>query len=285
MQQGSDESAPDALPRVPFRALLPYVVITFSIAWGVLALYITLPERMSAWFGQLTGDHPLFYLAVYAPAIAAFIIVARCGGAGGVGRFLSRVGLWRCSPGWYVFIAVGLPAVFYLGALIKGHSSAPAAALDSWHALVVALALMLVKGPVEEFGWRGLALPLLQRRFAPIWAGLIVGIVWGVWHLPAFCLSSTPQSAWPFAPFFLGSVALSVIVTPMFNRSRGSILLPALFHFQAINPLWPDAQPYDTYILVVVATVIVWLNRRSMFAAAGAVTGVIPDGGEHSRGV
>lgn len=280
LRQGSDGSAPYARARVPFRALLPYVVITFAIAWGVLALYITLPERMSAWFGQLTGDHPLFYLAVYAPAIAAFIIVARCGGAGGVRRFLSRVGLWRCSAGWYVFIAVCLPAVFYLGALIKGQFSAPPAALDSWQGVLVAVALMLVKGPVEEFGWRGLALPLLQRRFAPIWAGLIVGIVWGVWHLPAFCLSSTPQSAWPFAPFFLGSVALSIIVTPMFNRSGGSILLPALFHFQAINPLWPDAQPYDTYMLVVVAIVIVWLNRQSMFTSADAVTRVIPDRAE-----
>ena len=275
----------DTQPVVPVSVLLPFLLITFGIAWGILGLYIGLPERMSAWFGQLTGDHPLFYLAVYAPAIAAFIIVARCGGAGGLRRFLSRAGLWRCSPGWYIFIAVGLPAVFYLGAMVKGPLAAPASALESWKGLLVALGLMLVKGPIEEFGWRGLALPLLQRRFAPIWAGLIVGLVWGVWHLPAFCLSSTPQSAWPFAPFFLGSVALSVIVTPMFNRSAGSILLPALFHFQAINPIWPDAQPYDTYILVVVAVVIVWLNRRSMFASADAVTRVIPESTDGSHGV
>lgn len=49
--------------------------------------------------------------------------------------------------------------------------------------------------------------------------------------------------------FFLGSVAVSIILTPMFNKSGGSILLAALFHFQLNNPLWPDAQPSDMNIL------------------------------------
>ena len=43
---------------------------------------------------------------------------------------------------------------------------------------------------------------------------------------------------------------LAVIVTPLFNSSRGSILLPALFHLQVINPIWPDAQPWDTLFFV-----------------------------------
>lgn len=98
---------------------------------------------------------------------------------------------------------------------------------------------------MEEFGWRGLALPLLQQKFAPIWAGLILGVIWGFWHLPAFLLSGTPQSTWSFTPFFAGSVAVSVIVTTLFNKSHGSILLPIIFHFQLNNPIWPDAQPYD----------------------------------------
>jgi uncharacterized protein len=135
---------------------------------------------------------------------------------------------------------------------------------------------MAIKGPVEEIGWRGLALPLLQRRFSPIWAGLILGIIWGIWHLPAFLLSGTPQSAWSFTPFVIGAVAISVIVTPLFNKSRGSILLPALFHFQLINPLWPDAQPYDTYLFVGMAVLVVWSNRKSMFSRDGAVTEVVP---------
>ena len=109
-----------------------------------------------------------------------------------------------------------------------------------------AMLFMLFLGPVEEFGWRGVALPILQRHMAPLWAGLIIGATWGLWHLPAFYLSGTVQSGWGFAPFFVGNVCLSLIVTPLFNASRGSILWPALFHFQVNNPLWPDAQPYDT---------------------------------------
>lgn len=122
----------------------------------------------------------------------------------------------------------------------------------------------------------GRALPLLQRRFAPVWAGLILGAIWGVWHLPAFLVSGTPQSAWPFAPFLVAATAVSVIVTALFNAARGSILLPALFHFQLNNPLWPDAQPYDAVAFGAGAVAVVWLNRKTMFRKEGAATAVSP---------
>jgi CAAX protease family protein len=98
------------------------------------------------------------------------------------------------------------------------------------------------------------------------------------WHLPAFLLSGTQQSEWSFAPFFAGCIAISVIATGLFNGSRGSILLVALFHFNLMNPVFPDAQPYDTYFLVVFAVLIVWLCRKEMFTRKGAVTEVIPHG-------
>ena len=140
----------------------------------------------------------------------------------------------------------------------------------------MALVFTAIKGPVKEFGWRGLTLPLLQRKFAPIWVGLILGVIWGFWHLPAFLLSGTQQSAWSFTPFFSGSIAVSVIVTALFNTSRGSILLSALFHFQLNNPIWPDAQPYDTFLFVAAAVLVVWFNRKAMFTIEGTVTEVIP---------
>ena len=140
-----------------------------------------------------------------------------------------------------------------------------------------AMAFMVILGPVEELGWRGFALPLLQRRYPPLGAALVLGVIWGLWHLPAFFLSGTPQSAWGFTPFLVGAVALSVIVTPLFNVSRGSILLAAFYHYQMINPLWPDAQPYDTVILVPVAAVVVWWHRSSMLDRTG-VTVVVPRG-------
>ena len=94
----------------------------------------------------------------------------------------------------------------------------------SWREALPALALALFLGPIEEFGWRGFALPLLQRRFVPFWAGLILGVIWALWHLPSFLISGMPQAAWSAGPYFLGIVVLSVILTPMFNASRGSLM-------------------------------------------------------------
>jgi membrane protease YdiL (CAAX protease family) len=113
--------------------------------------------------------------------------------------------------------------------------------------VVPALGVALLIGPVEELGWRGVALPLLQRRWAPLWASLILGGFWGLWHLPAFLLSGTPQSAWSFGPYVVGVLALSVMLTPMVNAARGSLLITALFHFQMNGPAWPDAQPWENY--------------------------------------
>jgi len=262
--------------RISFFSLVPFLLIAFGVAWGILGLFIFLPDWMISTFGPLTGQHPLFFLAVYAPAIAAFIVVAYNSGAGGLRRYLARLLLWRCSLAWYVFLIVGIPLVFLIGAAWKGNLFTEPFPFSSFWPLIAALFFALIKGPVEEFGWRGLALPLMQRKFTPIVAALILGVIWGFWHMPAFLLSGTQQSAWSFTPFFVGCIALSVIVTALFNVSRGSILLSALFHFQLMNPIWPDAQPYDTYIFVAGAALVVWFNRKGMFTREGAVTEVIP---------
>lgn len=256
--------------------MVPFLLIAFGLAWGILGLYIFLTERMSALFGPLTGSHPLFFLAVYAPAIAAFCVVARTGGRAGLRRFLGRALLWRCPAAWYAFLLVGMPLIFVAGSALRGNLFTDPFPFESVPALLVGLLLAAIKGPVEEFGWRGVALPLLQRTFAPVWAGLILGVVWGLWHLPAFLLSGTQQSEWSFTAFFAGCLAISVIATALFNRSHGSILLTAFFHFTLMNPIFPDAQPYDTYALILVAAVIVGWRRREMFSRTGAIVDVIP---------
>lgn len=261
---------------VPFRSLVPFLLITFGLAWGILGLFIFLPDQMTRIFGKLTGQHPLFFLSVYAPAIAAFLIVIYHGGIGGLLRFLSRILLWRCSPVWYTFLILGIPLVFYVGSALKGNLLSEPFPFLTLTSLCWALVLAAIKGPVEEFGWRGVALPLLQRRLSPIWAGLALGVIWGLWHLPAFLLSGTQQSEWSFAPFFVGCIALSLIVTALFNASQGSLLLSALFHFMLMNPVFPDAEPYDTYLLSGIAILIIWLNRKTMFKKGGAIVAVIP---------
>jgi membrane protease YdiL (CAAX protease family) len=259
------------------RSLLPYLAITFGLAWGIVALLILFPDQIEAAFGQLSAKNPLFILAVYAPAIAAFTLVIRQGGLPGLRRYLSRLLLWRAHWGWYVFLLAGIPVLFYSGAALKGNLFSAPFPFSKWYDVLPALAFMLVLGPVEEFGWRGFALPVLQQRFTPIWAGLILGAIWGAWHLPAFYLSGVPQSAWSFFPFFIGSIAIGVIVTPLFNTSGGSILLPLLFHWQLINPVFPDAAPHDTIMFVAAAIFVVIINRKTMFSRESGMTEVIPD--------
>ncbi|WP_240966870.1 CPBP family intramembrane glutamic endopeptidase [Nodosilinea sp. P-1105] len=256
--------------------MVPFLLITFGLAWGIVALFIFFPQQMSGMFGELTGQHPLFFLAVYAPAIAAFIIVLQRGGRRGLQQYFSRLLLWRCSVPWYVFLAIGIPLIFYTASALQGDLLRDPFPFDSGQALITASLLMAIKGPIEEFGWRGFALPLLQCRFTPLGAGLILGVIWGIWHVPAFLLSGLPQGSWSFMPFFAGSVAVSVIMTSLYNASRGSLLLAILFHFQLINPLWPDAQPLDMALFVVAAGLIVWLDRNAMLTKKQAVTEVIP---------
>src|SRR5690606_20793238 len=142
-------------------------------------------------------------------------------------RFLRRLAAWSAPVGWWLFVIAGIPAVMYAGAALAGTVGHPLP-FSSWWQALGALALALFLGPVEELGWRGLALPLLQRRFAPLWAGLILGVVWAVWHVPAFLIGGTPQSAWDFLPYFAGVITISVLMTGLFNASRGSLLTPVI---------------------------------------------------------
>lgn len=261
---------------VPTRALLPFFAITFISSWAILLPYAVFPASVAGALGELNATHPLFLLAVYGPAIAAFVVVVHYGGMSGLRRFFARLALWRCPPIWYAFLFVVIPFVFFVGAALAGRFPAGWPSFDGAGALLGAMLFMAILGPVEEFGWRGVALPLMQRKLAPAWAGLVLGIIWGIWHLPAFFLSGTPQGAWSFTPFLIGSIAISVILTPLFNQSRGSLLLAAFYHYQMINPLWPDAQPYDYVLFVVLTAVIVWLCRGSMFDRSAGVTEVAP---------
>jgi membrane protease YdiL (CAAX protease family) len=70
-------------------------------------------------------------------------------------------------------------------------------------------------------------------------------------------------------------LALGVIVTPMFNAARGSLLIPMLFHFQINGPAWPEAQPWENYLFAIVAVLIVVVNRRTMLHRNTAVTEVL----------
>ncbi len=261
------------------KALLPFLAISFGLTWGLAAVLFLFYDQVVAIFGEVSMANPLFILAVYSPGIAGIFLVWWHYGLKGLGSFFRRLTLWRASTLWWLFLLLGIPVLVYAGAALTGTISDPFP-FSPWYQVFPAIAVSLFIGPIEEFGWRGVALPLLQRKFAPFWAGLILGGIWGAWHIPSFLIGGTPQSAWAFGPYFIGVVTICVIMTPLFNSARGSLLISALYHFQMMNPAFPDAQPWDTLMFLIAAVVIVWVNRRDMFKRGSGVTDVLmPDDG------
>lgn len=257
------------------KTLIPFLAITFGLNFGLAALLFLFYDQIVAIFGEISASNPLFILAVYSPGIAGIFLIWWHYGLKGLGHFFRRLTLWRAPIVWWVFLIVGIPALVYIGAAITGTINDPYL-YSPWYRVLPAIAAALFIGPIEEFGWRGVAQPLLQRKFSPFWSALILGGIWGLWHIPAFLIGGTPQSAWEFGPYFLGLVAIAVILTPLFNASRGSLLIAALFHFQIMNPAFPDAQPWDIYLFILTAIIVVWLNRHEMFRLGSGVTEVLP---------
>ena len=147
------------------KSVRTFFVLTFALSWGVLALLIAFPDQIEAVFGEMGYTNPAFILAVYAPGIVGILMVWRHYGVKGLGSFFRRLTLWRMSLAWWLVLLIGMPAVYYAGAAIKGTLTDPFP-FSPWYAVIPALLPALFIGPIEEFGWRGVALPLLQRRFA-----------------------------------------------------------------------------------------------------------------------
>jgi membrane protease YdiL (CAAX protease family) len=85
----------------------------------------------------------------------------------------------------------------------------------------------------KEIGWRGFALPRLQRLYGPLVGSLILGSLWGLWHLPLFLIPDwdTPHgSPLDVALFVIWAVAITVVFTWVFNNTTGSVLLAILAH-------------------------------------------------------
>ena len=272
-QQPPRAPAESPIRPVSQRTVWIFFAGTFALSWGLGALFVAFADQIEAVLGPMGYTNPMFIVMVWAPGIVGVLLVIRHYGLRGLVPFLRRLTLWRMSAAWWLVLLLGMPAVFYAGAVVTGNvGDFP---IDPWYGVLPALIPAFLIGPIEELGWRGLALPVLQRRFAPLWAALIVGVVAAIWHTPAFLLSGTKQAAWSFGPFFFGVVAISVILTAMFNASRGSLLVAFLFHAQMNGPAWPDAQPWDMVGFCVVAAVVVLVTRRSMLTRGSGATSVL----------
>lgn len=256
--------------------LVPYTILTFGITWSVMTLLILFPQYVPAFLGPMGVTHPLYILAVWCPGLVAMILIVTSTGFAGLRRYFGRLFHVNASWGWWAFVLLGLPALKIVGAMLNG------APINQWLNLqpfwgVLGISLfMLFLGPVEEFGWRGFFLPLMQRVMTPAMAGLIIGFLWAIWHIPAFFLDGAPHTAWSMLPFIIGVTSVGTVMAVVYNKTNGNLLFPILIHWQLNIEFWPEAQPWENYLNLALAIVLLWVHRDVMFSRGKGLTEVVP---------
>lgn len=213
--------------------LAAYFALAYTITWVLLAPIVV------AGTGLANPLFVLLYLAgSFGPGLAAVLVSWATGGWGEVRALLGRLFQWRVRSRWYVTVLL-LPVALRLGAVgVQMALGAPPPAFEGavWPlALAQFLVLALVTGPLgEEVGWRGFALPRLQRHHGALAASLILGVLWALWHLPTFLLGGTAQAAVSPVWLLVEIVGATVLYTWVYNNTGGSLLLAFLFH-DALN--------------------------------------------------
>ena len=213
------------------RPLRIYLWLAFGITWGVGGVALLAGDIRS---GGAMPLHPLHYVAAFGPTVAGLLMAARVDGRDGLRRLLVRALPRTSSLLWYVAVVVGFPGANVIATWLIAPESL--ATLPSWDRLLFMFPVTMVTdtGPLgEEFGWRGFALPRLLERQRPLLAAVILGVIWWAWHLPTFFIPALSQSQLSVPVFLVNSLALSVIMTWLYRRTGGDLLLMILVHVAA----------------------------------------------------
>ena len=259
---------------------LPYVLSGDGL--GVLDL--TFPSLLGT--TQFAGILPGAYAG---PLTAALIVTATAEGRPGLRRWGRRLVRFRVGWRWYVAVLVGVPASLLLATfLLPG--AVPGAVVPGLVVLVAYVPQLAIQvftsGLAEEPGWRDFALPRLQHRYGAVPGTLVLGVLWGTWHLPLFLTASWggwPDLAWSKpVEFVVGCVAVSIVMTWVFNRTGRGLPLMILFHASintTMGTAWVatfptlDARTYPAHVLVVtwaVLSAIVLVATRGRLGLAPA---------------
>ena len=213
-------------------ATLPvFLAITFGWAWGLWGYWVVAMPP-----GGLQISAPFIVCAILgglAPTIAA-LVVSAAAGRGEIGRrLLVPLRRWRghgAALGPALLLMLAAVALSLVGqALLIGPLRWPDPALVS-----MALVWPVLAALGEEPGWRGVLLPQLVSRFGLLPAALVVGIVWGLWHLPADYIALKGYGDWFWAAFVLnGPVVLtahSILMAWLWKRTSGSLSAAVVYH-------------------------------------------------------
>ncbi len=249
------------------RPLISYFLIAFGFGWGLPALAFLFSGIFEGYDVSLPQYSPLHYFIAWSPALAALIVVGTVQGAPGLKDYLARLLQWRADAGWSAFVLLGIPFLYLLAALLARFLGGPsdATSADSRPAFATAVLFAGSALPWGEIGWRGIALPLLQRRFVGFIAALLLGLICGLWQLPSFFMGEYFYGAASLSPavaagnFLLQAVALSVLLTTIYNATGGSVPLVFLTSWLVRIP-YPWGEQADWMIfqsLVLLAAAVV----------------------------
>jgi uncharacterized protein len=216
-----------------------YFLLAYAGTWVV-----TVPLALSAnGVGLLPFGIPegsvIFVSAAWVflgPTLAAFIMTGATEGRAGIRRLMRRYVLWRVGLRWYLVVLLGPPVIVLLATIVLPGALASFKSLAPLNPplLLVSFPLILIFGGAlfEEGGWRGFALPRLQRLHGPLVGTLILAPLWACWHLPLFWVTvwGTPPTILNMVLFLAAVIFMTIVFTWVFNNTKGSILLAILLH-------------------------------------------------------
>jgi membrane protease YdiL (CAAX protease family) len=203
--------------------IISFFILTFLISW--------IP-----WYTGGSG------FLVIGPSIAGLIMAFLVGGKRGFQNLLKSAIHWKVNITWYA-ITLLLPALFCLIAIAINFlltKKLPNFTFfkKEWYFAPLLFFLMFIDGPLEELGWRGFATPKLQQKLSPLLTGVVIGISWGIWHLPEFLRHGSPQymMGLGFLPLFtISEITNSILMLWIFNKTKGSTLLGGFLFHNSLN--------------------------------------------------
>lgn len=216
---------------------MAYFILSYAITWTIWSPIVASTQGWVKW----NAPYALYYHGSFGPLISAFIITALTKGKTGVHALLGRIVKWRVEFRYYAFAVLAPVGLFWLVYLLNRAVTGDwsdlnllgkADYLQPLSPLGVLALWLLTYGLGEETGWRGFALPHLQKDRSAASATLILALLWAGWHLPAFFFRDTyVEMGWFGFPLFAFMMIFSTMVfTWLYNSTRGSLFIVIIFH-------------------------------------------------------
>lgn len=255
--------------------LLSYYALTFALSWGGFVLLIG-PGSLVNTDWQAEGKFLSLVMVMLAgPSIAGLLLTGLIDGRAGYHDLFLRLCKWRVGIRWYAFAILPAPIVS-AGVLFTLSMASPLLSADNKAAVVLGGLGAAMTTILEEIGWTGFVVPRLRRRHSVPITGLIVGVLWGLWHfLQQVFVSGTYTGGISLPAFLMLSVfaavanltAYRVLMVWLYDRT-GSLLVTTLMHgmLTASSIFW--FTPMATGALFLAN---VWLAAAAMWLLVGAV--------------